>query len=144
MKGSICGYFTRASCGETQVRQFTTCPPNYQPKDLKLWQILFPNTEFMSLGETLKPMSGQPAIRRVKDDSVVLSGSMDKFQLDSVRILEVDRIVALSILRIFLRPTIEYLDVPRNKKLAVKSVHICFRFRLEGNVVQSHPSPMKS
>src|SRR6266568_3437729 len=69
---------------------------------------------------------------------------MDKFQLDSIRILEVDRIVALSILRIFLRPTIEYLDVPRNKKLAVKSVHICFRFRLEGNVVQSHPSPMKS
>src|SRR5712691_5991680 len=69
---------------------------------------------------------------------------MDKFQLDSIRVLEVDRIVALPILRIFLRPTVEDLDVPRNKKLAVKPVHICSRFRLEGNVVQSHPSSMKS
>src|SRR5438309_10419727 len=69
---------------------------------------------------------------------------MDKFQLDSIRVLEIDRIVALPVLRIFLRPTIEHLDVPRNKKLTVKSVHIRVRFRLEGNVVQSHLSAMES
>src|SRR5437016_8518841 len=69
---------------------------------------------------------------------------MDKFQLNSIRVLEIDRIVALSIFRIFFRPTVEDLDAPRDKKLAVKSVHICFRLRLEGNVVQSYPSPMES
>ena len=49
-----------------------SCVPTHQPKDPKLWRIWFHETEFMSLGETLKPMWGQPALKIVDGDRVIL------------------------------------------------------------------------
>ena len=49
-----------------------SCLPTSQPKDLKLWRFRFPTTDYMSLGELLKECWGLPALKIVKDDSVVL------------------------------------------------------------------------
>jgi hypothetical protein len=49
-----------------------SCLPTFQPKDPKLWRILLPNTEFMSLGETLKPVWGLPALKIIDGDQVML------------------------------------------------------------------------
>ena len=48
------------------------CIKTAEPKDPQLWWFDYPLTEFMSLGETLKLCWGEPALKIVKDDNVVL------------------------------------------------------------------------
>jgi hypothetical protein len=44
----------------------------YEPKDPKLWRFQFPPTEYISLGEMLKEIWGQPASKVVLQDKLIL------------------------------------------------------------------------
>jgi hypothetical protein len=50
----------------------TCLKPTYQPKDPKLWLLYFPVTEYISLGEMLKEIWGQPASKVVLQDKLIL------------------------------------------------------------------------
>lgn len=43
-----------------------------ETKRPELWRILLPTTEYISLGETLKPVWGKPALKIVDGDRVIL------------------------------------------------------------------------
>ena len=43
-----------------------------ETKRPELWRILLPTTEYISLGETLKSVWGQPALKIVDGDRVIL------------------------------------------------------------------------
>jgi hypothetical protein len=49
----------------------------FTPKNPKLWRLYFQDTEFMSLGELLKIVWGQPASKIVDGERVVLLASGD-------------------------------------------------------------------
>ncbi len=44
----------------------------FQPKDPKLWRFMLPECEYASLGEMLREIWGQPALKIVEHDSVIL------------------------------------------------------------------------
>jgi hypothetical protein len=50
----------------------TCLEPAFQPKDPKLWLLYFPVTDYMSLGELLKPVWGLPALKVVSCDDIIL------------------------------------------------------------------------
>ena len=69
---------------------------------------------------------------------------MGKFQFYSVRVLEVDRIVAFRVSGIFLRPPIEDRDVLWLQILFVELVYGLPRVCVKSNMVYANPLPMIS